>query len=112
MKNLCLAAALRELADAGVHNVIRSYGGKHIQLRWRANGRGERVYTVPVTPSDRRSHFNTRAAIRRLLRADGVITESVKPSQPVSAPPPDRFTLLEMRVRALELALEKLQAPK
>jgi hypothetical protein len=69
---------------------------------------------VPSTPSDVRAHLNTRTEIRRILRNDGMITE-----QPLTSPPaataaksPSRIDLLESRMRAVELALEKLITPK
>jgi hypothetical protein len=115
MKNPCLDAALRELADAGIRDVVRSYGGKHIQLRWPTNNNGVRVFTLPATPSDHRAHLNVRTEIRRVLRNDGMIAERQPLKSSAPAPltkTPDRITLLELRVRALELELEKLKTPK
>jgi hypothetical protein len=112
MKNPCLAAALEELSAAGVRDVDRAYGGKHLQLRWRANGT-ERRYSLPITPSDIRSAANTRAQIRRVLREDGMrITAERKP---LAAKPPDRITLLERRIAELErqvLALSLVRGEK
>jgi hypothetical protein len=99
MKNECLAIALRELEAVGVRDIEQAHGGKHLQLRWRVNGRDTRDYTLPCTPSDVRSSHNVRADIRRLLREDGVQTTA--PKSPV-AKQLDRFTLLEQRVAALE----------
>lgn len=105
MKNECLEIALRELKAAGVRDVEQAHGGKHLQLRWRVNGREVRFYTLPCTPSDIRSPHNVRADIRRLLREDGVLTMAPKP--PVFKQP-DRFTLLERRVAALERDVHQL----
>ena len=96
MKNPCLEAALSELAKVGIRDVERSYGSKHLQIRFRANGT-ERMYSMPATPSDVRSASNTRAGIRRMLREDGLlITAERKP--PAANKPPDRFALLAQRV--------------
>jgi hypothetical protein len=102
MKNECLEIALRELEAVGVRDIEQAHGGKHLQLRWRVNGRDTRVYTLPCTPSDVRSSQNVRADIRRLLRDDGVQTTAPKP--PV-VKQPDRLTLMERRIAALEQAV-------
>jgi hypothetical protein len=73
MKNPCLEAALSELAAAGIRDVERACGGKHLQLRWRVNGHAPTMYSLPVTPSDVRSSRNTRSDVRRLLREDGLL---------------------------------------
>jgi hypothetical protein len=65
------------------------HGGKHLQLRWRVDGHMMRVYSVPGTPGDWRSLHNTRAQIRRLLRADGVLTNPER-SDPPQPPAPIR----------------------
>ena len=80
--------------------------GKHLQLRRRANG-NERMYSLPVTPSDIRS-INTRAAIRRLLREDcgdngGAKTSSTKSTRSIAVqsdalPPQKRLALLEQKL--------------
>ena len=99
MKNECLEIALRELKAVGVRDIEQARGGKHLQLRWRVNGREIRFYTLPCTPSDIRSPQNVRADIRRLLREDGVLTT---PPKPTVLKQPDRITILERRVAALE----------
>jgi hypothetical protein len=71
-KNPCLLIALRELEAAGIRDVAIAHGSRHPQLRW-ATGRGRRVFTVAGSPSDWRAPRNTRADIRRVLRADGMI---------------------------------------
>jgi hypothetical protein len=103
MRNPCLEIALRELAAVGIRDVEQAHGGKHLQLRWRVNGHGLRIYHVPATPSDWRSAHNTRADIRRMLREDGVLTtpERAEPPSP-PAPKPDRIAELERRLQAIE----------
>ena len=105
MKNECLAAALQELSAAGVRDVDRAYGGKHLQLRWRVNGT-ERMYSLPITPSDFRSAANTRAQIRRILREDGMLLMAErKPPERM----PSRIERLERRVGVLETELKLLR---
>jgi hypothetical protein len=107
MRNACLEVALRELELAGIRNVEQAYGGKHLQLRWSVNGHAQRTYTMPCTPSDPlRGPKNTRADIRRMLRADGVLQQTK--AQPVIRPP-DRITRLEQRVATLEQTTEELR---
>jgi hypothetical protein len=104
MKNPCLDVALTELAAVGIRDVEQARGGKHWQLRWRANGSPVRILNVPCTPSDRRAASNTRADVRRLLREDGLIESR----EPKPTPPPrkvDRITALERRVAELERRL-------
>lgn len=110
MKNPCINVALRELADVGIRDVAIVHGGKHPQLRWKVNGHGMRVYSVPGSPSDVRSAHNTRADIRRMLRADGFITTPER-TEASSPPPrkPDRLSILEQRVTALERAIAELK---
>jgi hypothetical protein len=111
MKNPCLDAALRELADAGIRDVQRSFGGKHLQLRWRANGHGMRMYTLALTPSDWRGPRNVAADIRRMLREDGMLIAAPPKPSPPSPKPPDRISELEARVAALESALRENLSP-
>jgi hypothetical protein len=106
MKNECLAAALRELDAAGVRDVSRAYGSKHLQLKWSANGHAQRMYSVALTPSDWREPRNVAAEIRRMLRADGLLTaDPPKPPKPL-----DRISRLEARVAALESALRAISS--
>jgi hypothetical protein len=108
MKNPCLDAALDELAKAGIRDVTRSYGGKHIQVRWRVNGHAPRFVSVSKTPSDFRSPENTRRDVRGLLREDGVIMHQQRSAPPAKTP--DRFTLLERRLQKLEVEFEKFKS--
>ncbi len=112
MKNECLQVALRELASAGIRDVTRAYGGKHLQLRWRVNGSDERMYSIPVTPSDVRSPHNTRAQIRRMLRADGLLAEpAAKLVAPARQPSlAERVAQLERRLAVLEKKLGSVAA--
>jgi hypothetical protein len=104
--NPCLQAALDELEAAGIRGVEIVRGGKHLQLRWRVNGQGLRVFAVPGSPSDWRSPKNARSDIRRILRSDGILTApEPKPAQQSTAKV-DRMGDLERRVAALERALE------
>jgi hypothetical protein len=109
MKNDCIEVALRELEAAGVRGVEQAHGGKHLQLRWRVNGHDMRIYSVPGTPSDVRSPRNVRADIRRLLREDGVLVTQERPASP-PARKPDRVTVLEQRIAALEREMAELRS--
>jgi hypothetical protein len=106
-RNPCLEVALRELDAAGIRNIERVNGGKHLQLRWKV-GPALRAYTLPVTPSDWRSSHNTRADIRRILREDGVL---VVPEKVVKvAPAPARKPDIVTRMDGLERRLNELEA--
>ena len=105
MKNPCLEAALDELDKAGIRDVVRAHGSKHLQLRFKSNGY-ERMCVIPVSPSDVRSAINTRAQVRKILREDGVLVTAERRSAPTKAP--DRVVRLEQRVAALEQQLAVL----
>jgi hypothetical protein len=64
------------------------------------------MYVLPSTPSDFRSAANVRADIRRILKADGMLTTERRPPPPKT---PDRVTLLERRVAAQEQRLAVLE---
>jgi hypothetical protein len=98
--NDCVAAALNELERADIRNAIVVRGAKHMQVRFTVNGDQQRMVVIPGTPSDRRSAANTRADVRRELRAAGVIINQPKQSQP--ARQLSRLELLERRVARLE----------
>ena len=103
MRNPCLEAVLRELEAVGIRDVQQIHGGKHWQLRWRVNGHGLRIYSVPCSPSDWRSPHNARAQVRRLLREDGILVVPERPAPtPPPTPKPDRIVALERRVQVLE----------
>ena len=60
--------AVTLLRDRGFVPIV-SDGGKHVRVRWFDRGRRYTLY-VPSTPSDYRSRLNSRAVLRRLLRAN------------------------------------------
>jgi hypothetical protein len=105
MSNPELAAAVAELESAGIRDYTVAKGSRHIQVRWKVNG-SPRVYTLSSTPSDVRGAANTRAGVRRLLRADELIQRSAP-----AAPREERLTL-EQRVKRLEALIEGLAAAR
>jgi hypothetical protein len=106
MKNDCLAAALEELAKAGIRTPTVARGGKHLQLRW-AGPHGEpRMATVACTPGDPRSLENTRRDVRRILRADGMLDGA--PASP-PARQPSRIELVERKLVELEQRQAELE---
>jgi hypothetical protein len=109
MRNPCLEAALRELSDAGIRDVERAQGGKHLQLRWRVNGGQQRMYSLSATPSDVRAAANTRADIRRMLKADGPLPDQTKPTAAPAVKPAKPRTWQE-EVRRLEAEIGNLKA--
>ena len=60
MANEVLKAVLNELHAAGVRDVTVAAGGKHLQVRFRANGH-ERIFKAACTASD------VRAVSKRLI---------------------------------------------
>lgn len=68
-----LQTALDELGAVGVKPRIEN-GGKHKRLFWEHRGQ-TRSLTIPISPSDHRSAENNRSQLRRILRADGLLTE-------------------------------------
>src|SRR5262245_12078704 len=108
MRNECLAAALDELAKAGIREPAMAHGGKHVQVRWVEPGGEARLVTVAGTPGDSRSIENTRRDVRRVLRVDGMLDEGRAP------PPrqPSRIELLPRRVAELERRVEARMAAK
>jgi hypothetical protein len=105
MRNACLDAALAALKEGGVSDYQISRGGRHLQLRWQANG-ATRFYSLPATPSDWRSAPNTRADVRRMLKNDGLITAPEPAERP--SPPPKQPSL-EQRVSKLEELVAQLR---
>jgi len=65
--------ALAELEAAGIRDYQLAHGSKHLQLRWSVGGRSIRMLTIPFSPGDWRSLWNTRSDIRKLLRLDGML---------------------------------------
>jgi hypothetical protein len=103
MRNPCIAAALAELAKAGVRNPDIATGGKHLQIRWTTASGARRMVAVSATPSDWRSPENTRRDVRYILRADGMLEAPA----PRTTPPrqPSRIEIVERRLAALEQRL-------
>jgi hypothetical protein len=110
VRNDCLTAALDVLEEHGIRDVQIARGSRHPQLRFRVNGGGLRVFSLPGTSSDHRSPQNTRRDVRILLRECGVNLNQERPKPPPKRP--DRITLLERRVAALEHELTKLLKDK
>lgn len=110
MRNPCVEIALRELEAAGVRDFEVARGAKHPQLRFRINGGPLHVFAVSGTPSDWRSAENTRHELRRLWRELGVIAAPERPELPPRpTPKPDRLSVLEQRVAALEEFVRTIQ---
>jgi hypothetical protein len=104
--NTCLSAALDELGAAGIRDVRHAPGGKHRQIQWGGPNGSTRFYNVSVgASSDYRAITNTRADIRRMLKADGMLIDRAPPAPR----PPDRLTRLEQRVAAVELELAAMR---
>lgn len=101
ISNLCIEAVCDEVRAAGAEPIVRP-SGKHAAITWQANG-VERVYHTALTPSDRRSHMNARADVRRMLRADGLLATNDDCSEPGDRP---RLELLsgEPRVSSRDVA--------
>jgi len=60
--------AIAMIRASGATNIRHRYGGKHLRIE--ASYRGSRLVTfVPLTPSDWRSSRNSRAQLKRLIRA-------------------------------------------
>jgi hypothetical protein len=72
-RNQCLDVAVAELEAVGIRNYELARGSKHLQLRWSVGGRSMRMLTIPFSPGDWRSLWNTRSDIRKLLRLDGML---------------------------------------
>lgn len=109
-KNACLDIGLAELESAGIRDIQIAHGSKHPQIRFRINGGPLHAFTVPGTPSDQRAPANTRRDVRVLLRQCGVNLNQERPKPPPKKP--DRISLLERRVAALEHKLTKLLTDK
>jgi hypothetical protein len=106
MKNPDLEAALRELELAGIRDVTRANGGKHIQLRWKVGDRDLRIYSVSSTPSDTNARHRVRSEVRNLLRLDGVIVDREPKAAPIRQP--SRIELVERRVAKLEQMISEM----
>jgi len=103
MRNLCLTAAIEELARVGIREPVIARGAKHPQLRW-TTPRGElRVFAVPGIPSDWRSAENVRHDLRKVLRSDEMLATPEPRSAPVKQP--SRIELIERRLAEVERRL-------
>lgn len=113
MKNEELTVVLAELAQAGIYNPVIAKGGRHLQIRWET-AHGNRCYVVSATGSDWRGPHNARATVRRMLRADGLLTERSETSAPPSKPRDWRVEVdqLKQRVARLEAALAAAPRPQ
>jgi hypothetical protein len=104
--NTCLTAAIDELAPAGIRDVRHAPGGKHRQLGWVSPNGSPRFCNVSVgSPSDSRSIANTRANVRRILKADGLLVDRAPPAPWQLS----QIEKLEQRVTALELEVAQLR---
>jgi len=61
--------AVAMLRDRGFVPTV-SNGGRHLRVRWFDHGRRFTLY-IPASPSDHRARLNSRAVLRRILRANG-----------------------------------------
>jgi hypothetical protein len=64
--------ALAVLGERG-HTADLDLDGKHLKIRWVANGR-RHLLVISRSPSDCRSHANSRATLQRLLRQRGTLS--------------------------------------
>ncbi|MGY8677285.1 hypothetical protein Q2941_05635 [Bradyrhizobium sp. UFLA05-153] len=80
--------ALNELKLHGVKGHTRDTNGGHIEIAWQVVPEKEvrRVF-VAKTASDWRARMNTRAEVRKLLRADNVTLKSQNEKQPQKPKP-------------------------
>ena len=89
--------AVSELRLHGIKPVVENTGGGHIAIVWRAvPEKEERRVIVAKTPGDWRARMNTRAEVRKYLKADNVSLVVAQPkkknrllAEAVVAPPPD-----------------------
>lgn len=91
--------ALNELKAHGIKGHLRDTNGGHIEITWRVVPEKEvRTIVVAKSTSDWRSRMNTRADVRRLLRADNVTLKMQHEKKPqkvqqldkaLALPPPD-----------------------
>ncbi|QOZ68905.1 hypothetical protein [Bradyrhizobium arachidis] len=121
--------ALNELKAHGIKGHLRDTNGGHIEITWQVVPEKQvRTIIVAKTTSDWRSRMNTRADVRRLLRADNVtlkMQHEKKPQkvqqfdkalalpQPETLSVPDQLKALRAEVgdlTALVLRLTKISA--
>ncbi|WP_063685492.1 hypothetical protein [Bradyrhizobium stylosanthis] len=102
--------ALNELKLHGVKGQTRDTNGGHIEIAWQVVPEKEvrRVF-VAKTASDWRARMNTRAEVRKLLRADNVTlkAQNQRPEKPkpltkaLELPQPDAVVPLPDQMKAL-----------
>ncbi len=74
--------ALNELKAHGIKGQLRVTNGGHVEIAWQVVPEKEvRKIVVAKTTSDWRSRMNTRAHVRRLLRADNVTLTQAQPKK-------------------------------
>ncbi len=76
--NECIEAVIEELRTVGIDPTVR-HGGKHAVIEWDHRG-ARRVFHAPLTPSDWRSHLNSRSQVRNILRSDGLLLDAAEES--------------------------------
>jgi Rha family phage regulatory protein len=76
--NECIEVVVEELRAVGIDPTVR-HGGKHAVIEWDCRG-ARRVFHAPLTPSDWRSHLNSRSQVRGILRSDGLLSDGVEAS--------------------------------
>ncbi|UEM11989.1 hypothetical protein J4G43_047370 [Bradyrhizobium barranii subsp. barranii] len=109
--------ALNELKLHGVKGQTRDTNGGHIEIAWQVVPEKEvrRVF-VAKTASDWRARMNTRAEVRKLLRADNVTlkAQNEKPEKPkpltkaLELPQPDAVVPIPDQMKALRGELADL----
>lgn len=108
---------LNELKLHGVKGLTRDTNGGHIEIAWQVVPEKEvrRVF-VAKTASDWRARMNTRAGVRKLLRADNVVlkAQNEKPQKPkplakaLELPQPDTVVPMPDQMKALRGELADL----
>jgi hypothetical protein len=100
-RNPCLEAVIDELAAAAIYEPsIATNGNGHLRIQW-FHGDELRYWTIANTPGDTiRGPANDRAAVRRILRADGLLPEQKKETAPV-AKASHRLAAVEGHIRTL-----------
>jgi biotin operon repressor len=84
-RNEALDFVTSELSSRGIRFDTATSGSNHIEIRWQVSPDKEvRSFFAPNTPSDHRGRLNARAAVRRLLKADGVNLEPPASRKPAA----------------------------
>jgi hypothetical protein len=104
MRNPCLAAVLEVLTEAGIHHPTIVPGGKHLQIRWQTPDGRPRMKSIATTPSDVFAPTKAGADVRRILRADGMLSVA----EPRAAAPvrqPSEIERIKQRLSRIEQRL-------